>query len=322
MIDFRYHLVSILAIFLALTVGLVLGATALQDSTLRGLRATSNSLHKDNNNLRDSNAQLKKQAAGEEQFAAGLAAQNVAARLKDQSVLFVQTPGGAEAIHSQLAKLIPLAGGHVTGEVTIQDKFLADDQQSTVDALTNQYVSQVPGSASGDVYARAGAVLASAIVTKDATRKDHEDTTSTGIVSAFESAGFITTSGRPASHATLAIVIAPSNPYQPKTADGDYKALISMTAALDDGNMGTVMAGPLTAAQDGGLINALRNSGTSDKVSSVDMADYSSGQTVTVLALQNEMGGNSGAYGIGPGVSGYLPSPVPSPMASPSAKGT
>ncbi|BDZ58322.1 hypothetical protein GCM10025872_19790 [Barrientosiimonas endolithica] len=39
MIDFRYHLVSIVAVFLALATGLVIGATSLQDQvagTLQG----------------------------------------------------------------------------------------------------------------------------------------------------------------------------------------------------------------------------------------------------------------------------------------------
>ncbi|MEE2045447.1 copper transporter, partial [Nocardiopsis tropica] len=39
MIDFRYHLVSIVAVFLALTVGLVLGTTMLQDPLLNTLQS-------------------------------------------------------------------------------------------------------------------------------------------------------------------------------------------------------------------------------------------------------------------------------------------
>ena len=44
MIDFRYHLVSIVAVFLALAIGIVLGSTELQGSTLDALRTASNSL--------------------------------------------------------------------------------------------------------------------------------------------------------------------------------------------------------------------------------------------------------------------------------------
>ena len=44
MIDFRYHLVSIVAVFLALAIGIVLGATQLQRQTVDVLQSTSNSL--------------------------------------------------------------------------------------------------------------------------------------------------------------------------------------------------------------------------------------------------------------------------------------
>src|SRR6202044_4176126 len=53
-IDFRYHLVSIVAVFLALAIGIVLGSTELQGSTLDVLRAENNSL---TNKLNDANAQ-------------------------------------------------------------------------------------------------------------------------------------------------------------------------------------------------------------------------------------------------------------------------
>ena len=38
MIDFRYHLVSIVAVFLALAIGIVLGSTELQGTTIDALR--------------------------------------------------------------------------------------------------------------------------------------------------------------------------------------------------------------------------------------------------------------------------------------------
>src|SRR6202044_2728412 len=43
-IDFRYHLVSIVAVFLALAIGIVLGSTELQGNTIDVLRSSSNSL--------------------------------------------------------------------------------------------------------------------------------------------------------------------------------------------------------------------------------------------------------------------------------------
>ena len=41
MIDFRYHLVSIVAVFLALAIGIVVGSTALKPAVLTGLQKTA-----------------------------------------------------------------------------------------------------------------------------------------------------------------------------------------------------------------------------------------------------------------------------------------
>ncbi|MGI8336908.1 copper transporter [Actinomadura scrupuli] len=311
MIDFRYHLVSILAIFLSLALGLVLGANALQDPVLRTLKGSNASLHTANQNYRDQIAQAQDRMRGEEQFAQTLAPQIVANRLKDESVVFVQTPGGGQDIYEQLVPLVQRAGGTVTGQVTIQNKFLAEDQLETLDALSRSLRPGATDEPGVTAYDRAGAVLASALVTDQPAKAGQGDESNGAILSSFKSAGYVTTSENLRGRATLAVVIAPSNPYTGKTADGYNKALLSLTGAFDGADRGTVMAGRLTSAQDGGLLSVLRDSGTASKVSSVDTADAASGQVVVVLALGIEMAGKSGAYGVGSGVNGYLPTPVP-----------
>ena len=47
MIDFRYHLVSIVAIFLALAIGIVLGTTALNGPVTEALQKGNDSLNAD-----------------------------------------------------------------------------------------------------------------------------------------------------------------------------------------------------------------------------------------------------------------------------------
>ena len=51
MIDFRYHIVSIVAIFLALTIGIVVGTTALNGPVLDDLRGRVNVQARDKRNL-------------------------------------------------------------------------------------------------------------------------------------------------------------------------------------------------------------------------------------------------------------------------------
>ncbi|MFI0356431.1 copper transporter [Actinomadura sp. 9N407] len=312
MIDFRYHLVSIVAVFLALALGIILGSTTLSQSVTKGLQRQTAQLAKSNEEHRRTGTKLRTQVEGDENFARTLGPQIVADRLKGQSLIFVETPGASNASIEQLSELAKNAGAAVTGRVTIQKKFLDDDQTSTVDELAGQLKPADMTFPSGaGSYDKAGAVLASALVTKDAAKTGREDGAAASILAGFRQAGYVTTSGKPGQHATLAVMIAPSSPYASEGGDTDNKALLSLAAALDGANSGTVLGGPSTAVQEGGLVAALRDSDIDKSVSSQDTVDTASGQVATLLALQNEMSGKVGHYGTGSGVSGYLPSPPP-----------
>ncbi|MFD0690788.1 copper transporter [Actinomadura fibrosa] len=312
MIDFRYHLVSIVAIFLALALGIVLGSTTLSNSVSDTLRQQASSAAKTANQARLDQRRTERQLAGEEQFASGLSTQLVAERLKGQSVVLVETPGASNDSIEQVSELAKNAGAAVTGRVTVQKKLLDDDQRVTVDELATQLKGDgVEFPANADAYAKAGAVLAGAILTRDAAETGREDATGAAVLNGFKQAGYLTASGKPGQHATLAVMVAPSSPYAYEGGGDANKALISLATALDDAGRGTVVGGPTTSAQTGGLIAALRDSDAEKSVSTVDTVDTSSGQVVAILALQNEIGGKSGQYGTGDGASGYLPSPAP-----------
>ncbi|MFG2089879.1 MULTISPECIES: copper transporter [unclassified Spirillospora] len=312
MIDFRYHLVSIVAIFLALALGIVLGSTTLSDSVSDTLRQQANQAAKTAQQARNQQRQLQQQVNGQEQFANVLAPQIVVNRLKDQSVVMIETPGAGNDSIEQVSELAKNAGAAVTGRVTIQKKLLDDDQRITVDELATQLkADDVTFPENAGAYEKAGAVLADALVTQDPTQSGREDAASGAVLNGFKEAGYITASGKPGQHATLAVMIGPATPYAYDGGGDDNKALISLATALDAAGRGTVVGGPSTSAQEGGLIAALRDSDAEESVSTVDVVDTASGQVVTILALQNEMGGKSGQYGTGAGVSGYLPSPAP-----------
>lgn len=318
MIDFRYHLVSIVAIFLSLAVGLILGASFLQDAALGGLKEEARTAVKRNEELRSTQRQLEAHVKGEEQFAKTVGPQLVTGRLRSQSLVMIETPGAGRDSLDKLGELVGAkgAGATVTGRVTVQKKFLDDDQLETLNQLAEQLKPAGTVFAAGaGPYDKAGAVLAAALMTKDPAKAGRDDAQGAQIIEAFKTAGYVTTSGKPGQHATLAVMIAPSSPYQ-DGADTDNKALISLAGALDGVGKGTLVAGPATAATEGGLISALRESGAEERVSSVDTIDYASGQVVTVLALENETTGKAGQYGTGKGASGYLPSPAPAPGGS------
>jgi hypothetical protein len=311
-IDFRYHLVSIAAIFLSLAIGLVVGATALSDPSLSLLKSGNTQLAKDNQAYRQQIQQMQRQQEGDNQFARQLGPHILGQRLNNERVVFIVTPGASQSIHDEATKMVAAAGATVSGQVTIQKKFLDDDQVTALDQLAESVKpTDMTFPQNATAYDKAAAVLASAVVTNQPARAGSEDAAGGEILSGFKQQGFVTVSGKPGGRATLAVVIAPSTPYQGQGSGTDNQALVTLASALDTADRGTVMAGPYQAAQDGGLIDVLRASAVADRVSSVDSADTPSGQVVTVLALATELSGKSGKYGTGSGVDAYLPTPVP-----------
>ena len=69
MINFRYHVVSLTAVFLALAIGLVVGTAALNGPVADSLNDNVNGLRKDNQQLRETVASLKEEVNREEEFA-------------------------------------------------------------------------------------------------------------------------------------------------------------------------------------------------------------------------------------------------------------
>lgn len=313
MIDFRYHLVSIVAVFLALATGLLLGSTTTaQEASQKILDQNVQVIQRNNDELRSQVKQQGDQLAGDERFAEAVGPQVLADRLKGESVVFVLAPGAEEGVRTGLDSAVKAAGGTVTGWVSLTDKFLADDQAQTVDQLAEFHKpagTSYPEDAG--TYDKVGALLAALLVTKDAEKAGHEEVGSGSVLQAFRDQGLLTTGGKPGARATLAVVVAPASPFEGDGAEDDDKALVALTAALDRGTRGTVAAGDASSAGAGGFLSALRSSDAASSVSSVDAADTASGQVVAVLALNVETSGRSGHYGTGSDVSGYLPEPLP-----------
>src|SRR3954467_7455438 len=72
-IDFRYHLVSLIAVFLVVALGIVIGTTQLNGPILDDLRGQVSSLEQDKRDLEDSTQQLQAQQDTDDAFTAAIA---------------------------------------------------------------------------------------------------------------------------------------------------------------------------------------------------------------------------------------------------------
>lgn len=309
MIDFRYHLVSIVAVFLALAIGIVLG-TSMGPAVTRSVKSHSlEDLRSDNETLRADQREAQRQSDNANQVIGSMSPQMVAGQLRDQRVVVVEAPGANEDARDRVANLVRKAGGIITGRVVVQNKYLAASQDNVIDGLVDQLRPPRLELPKGTPRDRAAAEIAGAVVTDKTSRAGQEETTSDTVLSGFRDAGYITTSGNPAARATLALMLAPKAAYTGGNADTGNTALVSLAKALDARGRGAVVGGSTASAATGGMLAALtEDSAAVSKVSTVNNIDNPSGQVVSVYALAAEEKGHTGAYGTG---ATAVPSPVP-----------
>ncbi|MDP9115750.1 MAG: copper transporter, partial [Actinomycetota bacterium] len=119
MISFRYHLVSIIAVFLALALGIVIGTTALNGPITTDLRHQVNTLKNDRTVLAQQVKTLQGQVADAGTFARTFGAQIVNGALPKQNVVIIGLPGAVGSIKDGLAAEIAAAGGKVTGLIDL-----------------------------------------------------------------------------------------------------------------------------------------------------------------------------------------------------------
>jgi hypothetical protein len=321
-IDFRYHLVSIIAVFLALAVGLLVGATALSGKSLDVLNRAEKDAQASNAALTKTNRQLKQQVTADQAFAQAAAPRLLGRLLAGDNVVLIIAPNDDGSVVSGVTAALGQAGAKVTGQIQLTQQFM--QTTGPVESGLTQLASSLarpqgitlPAAGSSQAVAGqqdAAAVIAASLLTNDGGGLGTP--ASQAILSGFAQNGYLTIgpSGvtTPAT-ATLAVLVTPGGA-PPQTGNAS-QVLVAVAQQLNSAGGGAVMAGSVSAIGSGSAIQLENNAG---QVSTVDNADTESGQIMVVQALKLRLDGKSPqSYGIEPGTA---PSPAPvAPSASPS----
>src|SRR5690242_17749974 len=114
-IDFRYHLVSLIAVFLAVALGIVIGTTQLNGGVLDNLQSQVTTLEQSKRSLEDQTQILRAQADGGVAFEQAAGPALVRGALNGRSVLLVVASDkvAPETVQA-LGTLIGQAGGAVS----------------------------------------------------------------------------------------------------------------------------------------------------------------------------------------------------------------
>ena len=334
MIDFRYHLVSIVAVFLALAIGIVLGSTELQGPAFSLLDKTTSKLQNELGQVSSQRDTAQQQATEGELYAQAVEPTVLRDLLTGHRLLIVTEPGAQSSVVSGITTAAIHAGATVTGEINLQPKFFdtsgAAQDSLSLTTLNEAQTAGIQLDSSATYQQQAAQVIASEILTASPAAAGSsqpaggQGTDAATMLQAYAASQFLSTSGKPATLATLAVVVTPQNAPSDGSADQLAQVLVPVVQELAAKSAATVVVGSSTGSGAGSPIAVLRSNNVSSRVSSVDNADLAAGQTVAMQALAVELaGGKAGSYGFtANGATAIAPSPAPTPSASASATPT
>ncbi len=302
MISLRQHAISLIAVFLALAVGVALGSgfvgdrieSSDADSTVSGLRSDKDAL---NGQVRSADA-----------FNAAIAPRLLNGLLANRSVLLVTVPGASEGDIAGVKEVLNQSGARFAGQLGLTDTLIGDGSAEKLTSIVDQ---SIPAGAAlrpelTDSGGRVGDLLGTLLQRKGDGSPASGNDIGAGLA-ALRQGGFITYVDNAIDPAQLAVVITGGEFADDAGARGQVVA--RLTAALGGRGSGAVLAGRTGSAEGGSPIAVLRSDASLSRgVSTVDDLESSTGRIVAALALSDASRKRVGAYGTGPGASAIAPS--------------
>lgn len=300
MIDFRYHLVSLISVFLALAIGVVLGAGPLQNSLGTALTDQVSSLRADRN---ATHAQLEQTEAAvneRDEYIIQAAQTYLPGTLSGHRVAVAVMPGTSKDDVESVTTQLTTAGATVVGQVTLTAAWVDPGRETFRATYAGQFAGYMSAPESADGNTVLGMGLATALTTSGDNARSltdlltASDTPLVEISSALESP------------ADSVVVIGPRQPVASATPTPDSQDTPeAWTQALE----GLVAVTPTVVVGDGssdhGLVARLRADKV--KISTVDSVGQASAAVSVPLALAHAVGGERGAYGFDDGATAVMP---------------
>lgn len=325
MINFRFHVISLVAIFLALGVGVIMG-TAVIDSAVvdrlesqqRGLEARIDDVTSENDAL---SRDLRELRQIDEAFADEGGPLLLQGALRATSVAIVAVKGTDEDLVADLVAQLDTADADVIAVLWLTDRLVLDDADEARDlagvvglageatlpalrtAMANRLAATLRGGPSSEA---AGSVLPSL-------RRE-------GFVEAERAngTGFETLPSFPAG--TVAVVVGDAGA-DLSAEEGPVPLLRALIRTREDGlrSAPVLVAEPSAVlGKDGkeltaGLVRAVRDDGggdLDDRVATVDVLEHMAGRLAAVLAIADLRTGKVGHYGRADGAAALIPSRV------------
>lgn len=165
MLNFRFHIVSLVAVFLALAIGIIMGSTVIDRALVDTLEDQQQSLRADLDTLSEENASLRGELGDLSDASERLADEGgerlLVGALADTPVLVIAVRGVDTSVLDELDGLFDVAGALDQGTLWLTGRFAVDDE----DAMTElaELVGVRAGTAPEEVRSTALTEIAAAV---------------------------------------------------------------------------------------------------------------------------------------------------------------
>jgi len=276
-ISYRHHIVTLVAVFLALAVGVALGGGPLSDLGHDARPVSATVQHR---------VTVQRSAAYGDEFAAAVAPQLYADGLRNRSVAIVTLPGADGDVVSELGAQLQAAGGTVASTYDVGRTLMDPSEKALVDTLGRKLAGQLSSgavSSQASTYVRAGELVGVGVA---GTTVPSSDAAS---VRATLAGGELMTSPQNAVRAPVVLVVLGRST--------DPAILSGLVHGLTARATGVVVAGDTASATPSGDLGRLRSSAAADGAATVDGVDTPLGQVTAVLAVEHAFTVQGGSFG-------------------------
>ena len=310
MINFRYHVVSLTAVFLALAIGLVVGTAALNGPVADSLKEQVQSVSKDNSNLRDQQNQYREELGRAQVFATEVSPALLNGKLTGRKILVLALPN-TQKYADQVIAMLQVAGATITAKVSVQEKFFEPVNGVELLDLAEQ-ASQPTVPAAGLPMNSDGVETSSALLARALQQQPAPVSAAdlTAVLAAYAEPGYIAADevdGKAPAGGAEATVIVSSLPPTDTNAAKKSQNAVMLTTQFAGADRPLVVAGD--GAVDGNLVAEVRADPILVKqISTVDNASSAQGQLATAqCVVERVVQAKVGQYGLAAGATSLVP---------------
>jgi hypothetical protein len=303
-VSFRFHLVSLVAVFLALGLGVLTGTTVINRGIVARLETQTDQLEADADQLRADVDRLSGEVETWSAFGEEVMDTLLLGRLNGTQVVLVTQEGTDDASIDGVLRAVDMASDEaIVGPLTVTGRMALSGEGDRAELAA--ILGLDPSTEAEVLQTEAAARLAERLSFGPA----GED-----VLPALQEGGFLIDQGAGLTEATLeeigqsgqAVVVLAGGPAASRLQPERF--LVPLVNDLASDGSSVAAGEPVNGQEDEPPFVALLRSGeASGAISTQDNVDQTPGQIGVVLALQDLLRGVSGHYGVSDGASGVIP---------------